>query len=153
MVVTRKPGFTLIELLVVVLIIGILASIALPQYFKVVERARVSEAISVFGGLKSAQSRANAKNGSYAITWDNLDMNPTAYATGNPCTTGNAACVGKVFSYSIATQDTLTATRIGTNGVGLSGRYGGYMLTYPLTGANAGTITCSGGSNCTELIN
>lgn len=50
-------GFTLIELLVVVVIIGILASIALPQYELVVEKSRASEAMVNAKAIQDAIQR------------------------------------------------------------------------------------------------
>ncbi len=64
----NKSGFTLIELLVVVLIIGILSSVALPQYTKSVEKARASQAMIYMDAYVKAQQLYKLANDSYAST-------------------------------------------------------------------------------------
>ncbi len=77
---TKMKGFTLIELLVVVLIIGILSSVALPQYTKAVEKSRATQGMVLVNSLVTAQKVYYMANGKYAAGFDELDID----LPGNP---------------------------------------------------------------------
>ena len=69
-----KSGFTLIELLVVVLIIGILAAVALPQYEKAVLKSRVAGAFAKLEALDKAQTVYYMANGRYTTDLEAVDL-------------------------------------------------------------------------------
>ena len=67
-------GFTLIELLVVVLIIGILAAVAVPQYQKAVERSKATQALTLLKTTADVFQAHHMATGEWAASFDELPI-------------------------------------------------------------------------------
>ena len=97
----NKSGFTLLEIIIVIIIVGILASLALPRFFKTVEFSRGQEALANLGTIRQAMDRCYLFSRSYVpcTTFANLDIaDPGAvpnahwtYAWGAPAKDGYTA--------------------------------------------------------------
>lgn len=74
----KRTGFTLLELLLVVIILGILASLGITQYTKVIEKSRAAEAKMVLGQMRTAQEARKLEYGNYTATFDDLGLSLTS---------------------------------------------------------------------------
>ena len=96
-VTSNRRAFTLIELLVVVLIIGILAAIAVPQYQVAVRKTRVARMLPLIKSIDSAQQVYKLANGNYTADFSALDIELPA--GGSIVPSGNAK-VTDIISYA-----------------------------------------------------
>ena len=95
---TPTSGFTLVELLVVVLIIGILAAVAVPQYQKAVWKSKTVQLLTTIKALATAQEVYHMENGTYATAFSELDISldnlPLVTSIGAPSTSSDDAVRG-----------------------------------------------------------
>ncbi len=130
---TRR-GFTLIELLVGVLIIGILTSVALPQYRLAVEKAHAAEAVTQVTALAVAEKMYFLANGEYATTMDVLDLK----FAGTLCNNKKAVCQ-KDWYLSLTDLPAHVYAARRKNGIDIPNHKGRWYISYDL---EAGRLYC-----------
>ncbi len=91
----NKLGFTLIELLVVVLIIGILAAVALPQYRKVIAKSKSAQLKILVSSIVKSVQEYYLVNNTYPTSFDEIDVDVEwEYTTNNICGVSNTGNKG-----------------------------------------------------------
>ncbi len=132
--INNKSGFTLLEIIIVIIIVGVLASLALPKFFQTVEFSKSTEALATIGTLRQAMERCylqNQPNTYVGCLITNLDV-------ANPSNNAVPPNPAALFNYTIPvvglSNYTIIAARIAGPGAG----------TITLVQAANGQITKSG---------
>ena len=112
----NKSGFTLLEIIIVIIIVGVLASLALPRFFATVEFSKSPEALTALSVLRGSMERCYlASGGTYnpasgACSVTNIDVEDP----------GNSP--GARFTYAVSGQSAtgyvITAARNTVDGGG-----------------------------------
>ena len=111
----NRSGFTLLEVIIVIIIVGVLASLALPRFFSTVEYSRATEALQAIATIRQSMERCYLMRVSYTgpcSAFGSLDVE-------DPNTTPNSH-----FNYALtgaATAYTIVATRNTRDGGGGTG--------------------------------
>ncbi len=131
-----RDGFTLIELMIVVAIIGILATIAVPQYNKFVAKSKQVEAKIGLGSIYTAEKSFQTENSSFTSCLGSIGV----------------ARDGSKFYYTIGFG--AGGPALNSCGPGLGGlSCGAYQWTSTINAAGTTVFANSATATCTDVVN
>ncbi len=127
-------GFTLIELLVVVLIIGILAAVAVPQYQKAVEKSKATQALALMKTMVQAAKVYELAKGKYPTSFNELDVSLAQWTGKTVFYQGTDAISNGEWAMTMRIENKWEGILIGK----ISGKYkgAGFRYTYSKTAPN-----------------
>ena len=132
-----SKGFTLVELLIVMVIIGVLATIAIPKYNASIERSRATEGIT---NLERLSSEANA-------IYELEGARPPSYTAQYPSDISSRIGINEIIKSNFFNAPTVTRNSANQLTVSIARKSGsGYSYTLSMVNSNGepGDPTCSG---------
>ena len=120
----NKQAFTLIELLVVVLIIGILAAVAVPQYKKAVVKSRYAKLKPLVNAIANAEEVYYLANNEYTDNIANLDLDWSETPSG---TKSSKTGTDYTFMWGYCSLNHIDNARVVCEDSSISIRYGRYL--------------------------
>lgn len=111
----HRKGFTLIEVLVVVLIIGILAAVALPQYQKAVYKSRYASLKNLTKSFANAEELFYMSNGTYTLNLNELDIEAPFSSVDDT----HETYIDYIFDWGLCRLSSTAFTKCRNNSVGM----------------------------------
>ena len=139
--INNKSGFTLLEIIIVIIIVGVLASLALPRFFRTIGFARSSEALNTVGVIKRQVDNCALMEGGGAT----MSYGAQCDTFGEIGIDDPGAVPGANFIYAFVPAATSTALSVRATGVPAT--RGIINVTYDLDVGNVnrtGTLDYSG---------